>query len=51
VPIERLTTRVFEEAIVAIRFKASLTLDMNKAISQSRVSGSLETNDVKTLEA
>jgi hypothetical protein len=42
---------VFEEAIVAFRFKEILTVDLNKAILQSQVSGSLETNDMKTLEA
>jgi hypothetical protein len=33
-PIERLATGVFEEVIVAVKFKASPIVDLKKAISQ-----------------
>jgi hypothetical protein len=48
--IEWLATGVFEEAIVAVKFKASLIVDLNKAISQVRASKYLKSSGVKTPE-
>jgi hypothetical protein len=48
--IEWLVTGVFEEAIVAIKFKASPIVDLNKAISQVRASKYLKSSGVKTPE-
>jgi hypothetical protein len=41
-------TGVFKEAIMAVKFKASPIIDLNKAISQVRASKYLKSSGVKT---
>jgi hypothetical protein len=40
----------YEEEIVDVKFKESLIVDLNKAISQVRASKYLKSSGVKTLE-